>query len=1176
MNYDTIEQLIKNWIKKPIDSLPKSEGRANRSWQFNLLEAFLRVQIAFCKAVYGREQSALYRHRSWRWHSVCVSALHDGRVAILHTLCFMIPECDGAENLSTTTPADLKLRLHQKGNLLLFRHQHESWAAIIQTRYKGHGSGVYCGIELLEEKNSQRLMNHSIWELDEVPGVWDTALVSAWLYKHYLEYKPRGHTFDYNPRPVDESVVSPSSSLSELAARVIDKAESAVCVRVLPGEDKRSVCREIVQSMSLGKRLVVSGTDSLHEFLRWTFSDTDIVPLGRIRTPGKCYHCAEFDAYSELLHRLRESRESLVGLSLVEFVRGLQPEQMDSWTEGFESNKYPSADEMMQYWLDLDRKRSVDSFATFKLRTGIEEFVFDSFQPIWKFLDVARSASPPVQIDKIEDVWGPLGNKERLQLYAQWIDAYEESILEKIGRLVAKVTDWVEHKNENVPKKREKDFRLDLQSKLIFLVKRSDVLAWGPILRDIQFDTVIETDTDLGASDGLPPAALVMAWDRAIAILGCPLSAPHCASMLPLKSYSIIRVQPRSSAASHDSIVQFASCLHNHMKRQGLSELSGTRERHLRSHIICINHFEDPMPPGVFWNNSPHGALLQKAYEEAIRGFQPEAEVAIVTTRRLIYTIKSHARKFPKVFECADLVRLDRMWPAVILVPDYIATSRWNPYWLTCIMNYVSELFIFFNPSAVCDIWHPNPEMRRIRAFRHLVLEFDVRNEFDLRKINFYGQPKVPVLPIKAPAYSSTAPKCNVKLACGHLCRGNLKDCCEGRFHVPCNEVCGKLLPYCGHRCRSTCATYCPPCTEPCQRPCSHGWQCNSICGLPCEGCQQSCSWSCPHLRCTRLCSQPCDREICRERCTLTLSCGHQCGGVCGETCPSCRVCSKTQEDSFLLFCTEDLPEARFLLLEDCGHSVELNGLLKWLQVTSADQRSETNMLRCPICRCMILNTPALKKWTLLHQTRYRNWKIQTETVSNIKKMRMQLPRRVRDFNAKLHCYASLALCSDLHNSEDRLWELLLDNDDGRSNDFGELQRVTNFVLADVLESTLRVVLGILEKFMELRSVVIYQEVLRVCETRLETLCRWLATSFQNQAQCVADCASEVRLLQRVFIVLNRARPWFESTVSEANLTRYNKQLERLHKVRSCLESTHPSEEELLVLFEKLEKKVPH
>lgn len=114
-----------------------------------------------------------------------------------------------------------------------------------------------------------------------------------------------------------------------------------------------------------------------------------------------------------------------------------------------------------------------------------------------------------------------------------------------------------------------------------------------------------------------------------------------------------------------------------------------------------------------------------------------------------------------------------------------------------------------------------------------------------------------------------------------------------------------------------------------------------------------NCEWECKHLKCNKLCGDKCSRKPCNQACPEKLKCGHPCIGFCGDPCPPlCRVCHVDELTEFMLLGYEEERNARFVLLEDCGHTIEVQGLEGWLGQDSA----EIGMKTCPKCRKPIYN----------------------------------------------------------------------------------------------------------------------------------------------------------------------------------------------------------------------------
>ncbi|KAG4074868.1 hypothetical protein HA402_009293 [Bradysia odoriphaga] len=190
------------------------------------------------------------------------------------------------------------------------------------------------------------------------------------------------------------------------------------------------------------------------------------------------------------------------------------------------------------------------------------------------------------------------------------------------------------------------------------------------------------------------------------------------------------------------------------------------------------------------------------------------------------------------------------------------------------------------------------------------------------------------------------------KGGCGHTCKGNSAQCLHGRLHVKCQDECGRTL-ICGHRCNFPCSSNCPPCQKQCIFSCEHS-KCKANCGEPCVQCTEPCNWRCQHKRCTKLCSDLCDREPCDEPCQQKLKCGHDCIGYCGEICPpQCRICDRAElTEEFILYGNESDADARFVLLEDCGHAIEHEGLDYYM--THDIEEGEITAKNCPRCKTLI------------------------------------------------------------------------------------------------------------------------------------------------------------------------------------------------------------------------------
>ncbi|XP_030046073.1 NFX1-type zinc finger-containing protein 1-like [Microcaecilia unicolor] len=196
---------------------------------------------------------------------------------------------------------------------------------------------------------------------------------------------------------------------------------------------------------------------------------------------------------------------------------------------------------------------------------------------------------------------------------------------------------------------------------------------------------------------------------------------------------------------------------------------------------------------------------------------------------------------------------------------------------------------------------------------------------------------------------------CEQLLECGHRCNGTCKTCIQGRLHHGCSHKCTRVLP-CTHVCQGTCIGNCPPCSRQCENKCKHS-RCHKKCGARCFRCTLPCPWKCMHYTCSKACYEMCDRPRCDMPCQKSLKCKHPCVGLCGEPCPKqCRVCQK-EELCEIFFGMEDEPDARFVLLEDCGHIFEVTGLDQWMDGDPSEVHSKQIQFKsCPRCSKTIQN----------------------------------------------------------------------------------------------------------------------------------------------------------------------------------------------------------------------------
>lgn len=159
----------------------------------------------------------------------------------------------------------------------------------------------------------------------------------------------------------------------------------------------------------------------------------------------------------------------------------------------------------------------------------------------------------------------------------------------------------------------------------------------------------------------------------------------------------------------------------------------------------------------------------------------------------------------------------------------------------------------------------------------------------------------------------------------------------------------------CGHECSIPCRESCLPCTKPCENLCPHS-KCEKVCGEPCNLCFEPCVRKCKHVECTATCGEMCNTMPCTEPCQEKLPCGHECIGFCGDPCPPlCRICNNNELQEIFLGYEED-KGARFVLLIECNHVVESQGMEKWL--SDKEVENKTVVLKtCPRCKTILGTT---------------------------------------------------------------------------------------------------------------------------------------------------------------------------------------------------------------------------
>jgi len=140
----------------------------------------------------------------------------------------------------------------------------------------------------------------------------------------------------------------------------------------------------------------------------------------------------------------------------------------------------------------------------------------------------------------------------------------------------------------------------------------------------------------------------------------------------------------------------------------------------------------------------------------------------------------------------------------------------------------------------------------------------------------------------------------------------------------------------------------------------------------------------------------------CEEPCKEKLKCGHDCISFCGEPCPpQCRICNKKELTEFVLYGFEEDEDARFILLEDCKHAIEQNGMEYYM--THQIEEGEIEVKTCPRCKTIIR-----------HNRRYGNiLRTRLKDIMNVKKKVFGNSEELLNTSVKLYSELSSGWTTD-------------------------------------------------------------------------------------------------------------------------------------------------------------------
>ncbi|KAM7176045.1 NFX1-type zinc finger-containing protein 1-like isoform 2-T2 [Macrochelys suwanniensis] len=383
---------------------------------------------------------------------------------------------------------------------------------------------------------------------------------------------------------------------------------------------------------------------------------------------------------------------------------------------------------------------------------------------------------------------------------------------------------------------------------------------------------------------------------------------------------------------------------------------------------------------------------------------------------------------------------------------------------------------------------------------------------------------------------------CKQKLECGHHCKGTCYDCVQGRLHVHCRNKCTRVL-LCSHQCQESCFENCPPCKRKCPNQCRHS-RCDKPCGEICFPCIQPCSWKCRHYRCTQLCSEMCNRPRCNEPCQKSLQCSHPCAGLCGEPCPpKCRTCHG-DELAEIFFGAEDEPDARFVLLEDCGHVLEVQGLDRWMDGEPDSAGAQHVQLKvCPKCA-----TP------IQHNTRYND--VIKAIQQKIKEIKLKVQGNKEELEA-----GKQQLLLRLNSDRDLV--------DWAGMERSIMNTVSRQSLLD-LENTLNFFASLSRLKQQAKKCTVARE--RNLNKKIEAVERWLSRNRHAfTAQQLRECRNEIKRISYLGNIFERLSGYENKQAPEAKALA-NEAISVLQRQDPFTQSR---EESLQRVLEKIDEQLP-